>query len=194
METAQAAGAAFGLGMGALIMTIFGFTWLGWGFSAVETFTVTRWIIFYLAALALLAASIQALRRGKAQMKAHPAEGGDFGSGAQKKFRVIGMLEAAGCGMVMFLTVFFHRLDLLPLGISLVVGLHFIPLADLFHFRAYYATGIVIILCDVVSWAVFKADGITISVGLATGSILWLTAIYALARARKFSRSVATSG
>jgi hypothetical protein len=78
-------------------------------------------------------------------------------------------------------------MDLLALGISLVVGAHFIPLARLFRFPLYCVTAIAILVCDFVSLAIFKADAITVAVGIATGAILWMTSIYALARARKFT-------
>lgn len=73
-------------------------------------------------------------------------------------------------------------MDLLAAGVSLVVGLHFLPLARLFRFPVYYASGIAIILCDLLSWALLRFQGITFKVGVATGTVLWVTAIYALPR------------
>lgn len=192
-DSSQPAAAAFGLAMAALIMTIFGFTWLGWGFSVDQGFTPAHWIVFYLAFLALLAPSIQALRRAKASMNRHSAGRDDFRSRFSGKFKIIAMFEGAGCGVVVLLTVVFHRLDLLAAGISLVVGLHFLPVARLFRFPVYFAAGIAIVLCDLLSVARFRADIITLSVGVATGTILWITAIYALLRSRKLSRDIAAS-
>jgi hypothetical protein len=191
-DPSQPAIAAFGLGMAALIMTILGFTWLGWGFSADAAFTVTQWIIFYLAFLALLGISVHAVRGGNALMKPHSAQRAAFRARTGKKFRIVAILEGTGCGIVVLLTIVFHRLDLLAAGISLVVGIHFLPLAGLFRFPAYYAAGIAIILCDLVSWALLRSDAITVSVGIATGTVLWVTAIYALLRSRKFFRDVTT--
>lgn len=188
----QPAVAALGLGMAALIMTIFGFTWLGWGFSAEKTFTVMRWIGFYLATIALLAASVHALRRGKALMKAHSAQREEFWASTSKQFRLVAILEGVGCGIVVLLTIVFHRLDLLAAGISVAVGIHFLPLAKLFRFPAYYATGIIIILCDVLGLALLSSDAITVFVGISTGTVLWVTAIYALITSHKFGRNVAT--
>jgi small-conductance mechanosensitive channel len=176
----------FGLGMGALITTVFGFFWLGWGLSAQTTITVAQWLVFYVATLALLAVSIVTLRTGKARADARGAQRDEFRENARKRFTIITILEGAGCGIVVLLTLAFHRMDLLAFGISLVVGVHFLPLAGLFRFPAYYATGIGIILSDLLSWAIFKSDAMTVSVGIATGAVLWITAIYALLRARNF--------
>ena len=41
-DLSQSAKSAFGLGMAALIMTIFGFVWLGWGFSVSGALQCTR--------------------------------------------------------------------------------------------------------------------------------------------------------
>jgi hypothetical protein len=65
-------------------------------------------------------------------------------------------------------------------------------MAGLFRFPACYATGIAIILCDLLSWALLKSDAITVSVAIGTGTVLWITVVYALLRSRKFLRDAAT--
>jgi hypothetical protein len=186
--------AAFGLALAALIMTIFGFIWLGWGFSASAAFTdfsanaalpATRWILFYVVTLVLLGVSIQALRKGKSRMKAVSTQPDEFWARTGRRFRTVSLLEGAGCGIVVLLAVVFHRMDLLAAGISIVVGIHFLPLARLMHFPPYYAAGIAIILCDLLSVALLRQGAITFYAGVATGAILWIMAIYALFRSRK---------
>ena len=198
-DPSQPGASAFGLGTGALLMTVFGFVWLGWGFSVSQAFInfssgsalpAARWITFYLLTLALLGVSIQSLRKGKALMG--PAAGAaEFRSRFSKPFRMIVCLEGAACGVVVALVLALHRLDLLAAGISLVVGVHFIPLARLFRFPAYYAAGAAIIVSNLLSVALLRAEAITLSVGVATGAVLWITAIYALLRCRQFLREVA---
>lgn len=193
MAPADKAGAAFGLGMAALITTFFGFVWFGWGLSAEKAMTVTGWILLYFAALALLFASVRAVRRGKALMTAKRAGRDEFWAKRGKRFRLITVLEGVGCGIVVLFANVFHRMDLLAAGISFVVGLHFLPLAGLFQFPAYYATGIAIVLSDVLICAFFRNDAVTVWVGIATGTVLWVTSIYALRRSRKFQRDVSSS-
>lgn len=165
-------------------MIVFGFVWLGWGFSAQTTITVIQWIIFYAAFLALVAVSMITIRKAKARMGSAGRD--DVWARTSKRYGIIAIVEGAGCGIVVLLALSFHRMDLLALGISLVVGAHFLPLAGLFRFPPYYVTAIAIIACDFVSLALFKADAITVAVGVATGAILWMTSIYALIRASKF--------
>jgi hypothetical protein len=193
----QPAASAFGLALAALIMTIFGFIWMGWGFSASAAFTdfsndaalpATRWILFYVITLVLLGASIQALRRGKSRMKALTIQRDEFWARSGKRLKIVSLLEGAGCGIVVFLALVLHRTDLLAAGISLVVGVHFLPLGRLMRFPAYYAAGTAIILCDLLSLALLRSDAVRFSAAVATGIILWVTAIYALLLSRKFLR------
>ncbi len=195
VDPSQPVASAIGLSMAAIIMTIFGFIWLGWGlsvskaftdFSANRLFPAARWITFYLLFLALLGISVQALRRANARWKALAFQPDDLRSRFNKPFRVITFFEGTGCVVVVLLAVVFHRLDLLAVGISLVVGLHFLPLGRLFQFSAYYVAGVAIILCDLVSVAVLRAEAITLAAGIATGLVLWITAVYALLLCRGF--------
>lgn len=193
LDPSQRAAAVFGLGMGAIMMTVFGFAWLGWGFASLDGFTPALWILFYVVTLGLLTAAIRALRKGKALMKVHMGKRDDFWARNSKQFKIITILESAGCGVVVLLTIVSHRLDLLAAGISLMVGLHFLPLARLLRFNVYYWSGGAIILCDLLSVLLFNARSITASAGTTTGVILWATAFYALRRSARFSRETATA-
>jgi hypothetical protein len=199
-DPSQPALSAFGFSAAALIMTIFGFVWLGWGFSVSSAFTdfsssralpATRWITFYVAFLVLLATSIQAVRKSKVSMKASSATPDELRSRFGKPFRMVCFLEGAACAVVVSITLSFHRLDLMAAGISLVVGVHFLPLARLFRLRVYYMAGVAIILADLLSVSLMKGRNITLGPGASTGIILWITAIYALFNAREFLREVA---
>jgi len=166
-------------------MTFFGFTWLGWGLGQRAATTVSQWIAYDLAALALFAVSILTIRAGKLRMATAPVPTDDFWAHARTPYRNILMAEGIGCGIVVLLTLTFHRSDLLAFGISLVVGVHFIPLAMLFRIPAYTIAGIAMVLSDLLSLAIFRGDNITVAVGIASGTILWLTAAYALFRAHQ---------
>jgi hypothetical protein len=194
VDPSQPGVSVFGLAMAALIMTVFGFVWLGWGFSVDRAFTdfstnrsapAIRWITFYVSFLALLGTSIQVLRKGR---KAFPARGGSFRAGFRKRFRLISLAEGVGCGIVVFLALAFHRLDLLAAAIGVVVGLHFLPLGQLFRFPAYYAAGVAIVASNLLSLILLHHDAITLAAGIATGSVLWITALYALWRAEQLLR------
>src|SRR5581483_8783706 len=59
------AGTAFGLGMAAIVTTVFGFFWFGWGmgYGSVQWYC---WVALYLAAIALVVFAVRAMRAGKA--------------------------------------------------------------------------------------------------------------------------------
>lgn len=181
-------------------MTVFGFVWLGWGFSVSPAFTnfssnralpALRWITLYVVFLALLATSIQAVRKTKAGMKARSETPDQFRSRFSKPFRVICLFEGAACAVVVALALSFQRLDLIAAGISLVVGVHFLPLARLFRLRAYHVAGSAIILTDLLSVSLMKGRNLTLGPAASTGIVLWVTAIYALFNTREFLREVA---
>lgn len=186
-------GVAFGRSIAAVIMIIFGFFWLGWGFSSWPLFTnfsrgawpAVLWILFYGTSLAFLGIGIRALRRTRRQMKILPSGSHDFRSRYGKQFRLISILEGVGCGLVLLLASHFHRMDLLAAGIGVVVGLHFLPLAHLFRFPPYYVTGAAIVLWDVLSSLLLHGSRITLSAGIGTGSVLWITAVYVLSCSSK---------
>jgi hypothetical protein len=154
-DASQPALSAFGFSAAALIMTIFGFVWLGWGFSVSTAFTdfssnralpATRWITLYVAFLVLLATSVQTVRKSKVSMKSTPATPDELRSRFGKPFRMVCFFEGAACAVVVSLALSFHRLDLMAAGTSFVVGLHFLPLARLFRLRVYYMAGVAVIL------------------------------------------------
>jgi hypothetical protein len=184
-------GAAFGRSIAAAIMIVFGFFWLGWGFSNSRLFTefssrrarpAILWISFYCASLVFLAIAIRAARRTRRELNAQGPASRDFRLRYGKQFRRISILEGIGCGIVLLLASQSHRMDLLAAGIGVVVGLHFLPLARLFHVQAYYATGVVVVLHNVLSMLLLRGSDITLSAGVGTGVALWITAVYLLYR------------
>jgi len=183
----QRAGVLFGRGMAAVITVSFGFIWMGWGFSALPTFRPYEWAVLYAGTVVLLVFAIRGVRRGRKQLKALGADRRAYWAKRGRKFGIITALEVVGCGIVVALAVGFHRMDLIAVGISAVVGAHFLPLAGLFDFPVYYVTGVTIILCDLVSLSRFHGDAITAMSGIVTGAILWLTGIYALALSRRLT-------
>ena len=183
---AARASAIFGLGIAAIVCTGFGFFWLGWGISAWRPTDTLLWILMYGVTIALVVVSVRTLRRGKAEMKALNVPREEFWQKHGRRFKQINLFEGLGCGIVVALALGFHRKDMLAPGISLVVGLHFAPMARLLHFNAYYFTSAAIVLCDVLAVAFFQGDALTAASALATGMVLWITGFYVLALTRQF--------
>jgi len=196
-EFSRKAGTAFGLSIAAIIMDAFGFAWLCWGYSMSPLLRNSRsdrvlpwaiWIVLYIVFLTLLSFALIAMRRARRQLKLAGTGPGYFQDHFKKQFRLISILEVAGIGVVIFLAAYFHRMDLLAAGISVVVGLHFLPLARLFRFPVYNVTGIAIVLCGLLSITFLRGNDITFSAGTGTGLVLWISAGYVLRCSGKLLR------
>lgn len=182
---APAPEAAYGMSTGALVMAFFGYVWFGWGFSEAPFFTVPDWILLMLAAIALVGVAVAAMRRARFAMGTRGADSRKrFWALAGKRFGAITAFEGLGCGLVVGLTLAFHRSDLLAIGISIVVGLHFLPMSPLFRFPAYLAVGAGIVVADIALWATLPPETLTFAAGVCTGAILWAAAVYSLVCAR----------
>lgn len=192
----EMAGAPFGRGMAAIIMTFFGFVWLAWGLSTTATasnFSTALWVAFLVATVVLFAFAVATLRRGKSLMKAQGTSRREFWSQRGKAFRIVTIFEVLSIIIAIVLANKFHRPDLIAVGISFVVGLHFIPLGRVFDSPAYYAVGSLIAVWDIVSIAVAKPSGSGPFAAVGTGVILWTTAIAVLVRSVRLARGVNVS-
>lgn len=179
---ATTAGAAFGRGMAAIITTTFGFIWLGWGAGVLRGLPAAIWAGYFCVAVALMALAVTAARRGRKMISALGVSRSDFWQERRKAFGVVTVLEVVGCVVVVMLANVFQRPDLIAVGISLVVGLHFIPLGRIFGAASYYWVGSLIVVWDILTITALKSWNSTASAAIATGVILWATAIYVLVR------------
>lgn len=101
----------------------------------------------------------------------------DFWQKRRKAFRLVTVLEVAGCILVVVLANVFRRPDWVAAGISLVVGLHFLPLGRIFGVASYYWVGALIVVWDILSITALRSWNLTAAVGIGTGLILWATAV-----------------
>lgn len=191
---AEMAGAAFGRGLAAIITTGFGFIWLGWGFSKIRDLPATIRVVHVSVAAVLMAFAITAVRRGRKMMTEQGGSREDFWQMRRKAFRIVTILEVVGCIAVIILANLFRRPDWIAVGISLVVGLHFLPLGRVFGVASYYWVGTLIVVWDILTITALKSWDWTASAGIATGLILWAAAIYALVRSFDIVRSIIPGG
>ncbi|MGB7494111.1 MAG: hypothetical protein WBR26_17215 [Candidatus Acidiferrum sp.] len=184
---AAMAGSAFGRGMAAIITTTFGFMWLGWGFG-VRGLPVAMWVGYFSVAAALMAFAVTAVRQGRKMMRAQGWSRSDFWQKRRKAFSIVTVLEVVGCIIVVIMANVFRRPDWIAVGISLVVGLHFLPLGRIFGAASYYWVGSLIVLWDILTITALKSWNLTASAAIATGVILWASAIYVLMRSVRIVR------
>lgn len=161
--------------------------WLGWGFG-VRGLPVAMWVGYFSVAAALMAFAVTAVRQGRKMMRAQGWSRSDFWQKRRKAFSIVTVLEVVGCIIVVIMANVFRRPDWIAVGISLVVGLHFLPLGRIFGAASYYWVGSLIVLWDILTITALKSWNLTASAAIATGVILWASAIYVLMRSVRIVR------
>ncbi|HEX7341832.1 MAG TPA: hypothetical protein VF269_06120 [Rhodanobacteraceae bacterium] len=180
-------------GMGATLLTVSGFLWLGWGYARVLPAVWEGWLALYVVTAVLLWVSIHALLVGKRAMHGAAIHvGADMWRAKAAPFKRVLKAEAIGCGLVVMACLMAERWDLLAVGISLVVGLHFMPLARVLHFPAYAITGFIVVVGALVSLMYFSGNALTGAVGAITGATVWATAIFMLFRLQRLKTAALT--
>lgn len=174
------AGATLGRGISAVITTAFGFLWLGWGLSVLPGLPAAIWVAYFIVAAALMTFGVTTVRRARKMAGVDRGWRSDFWQKRRKAFRLVTVLEVAGCIIVVVLANVFRRPDWVAAGISLVVGLHFLPLGRIFGVASYYWVGALIVVWDIVSLTALRSWNLTAAVGIGTGLILWATAVWRL--------------
>ncbi len=171
----------------ALILTVFGAFWALISFSDLDT-VLREWLSFVLVLVTILLAyfSISLWIRVRQPSAYSSCAREERGRTRRRRFSVVSGTEVA---MIIVAAVLLGRAQhgkLIPLVISLIVGIHFIPLAIIFRNPTYFLTGIAMSLLGAISllfmywdsaFAPWLADVI---VGLGNAIILWLTALYVL--------------
>lgn len=98
------------------------------------------------------------------------------------RFRWVVMGEWSGIGLAAFATYHFGRGDLFPPAMSLVIALHFFPLAALFRLTIYRATAsassIICITALLLSSTLLGPDSRLVLTGVGFGAVMWATAAY----------------
>jgi hypothetical protein len=183
MDPGRQAGIIFGYGMGAMAATFFGGMWLALNLLIAKA--LSWWLAgaFAVCFVLLYAGSVRLIRRGK-KLRSQTAERSSWPASRRKQFLWTTVAEVAGVAAVIVVCGWLGLYALIELGIALVVGLHFIPLAKNFQAPIYYLTSAAIIACCALSWVFLRAEKMDVVAGLGTGIVLWLTAAYTLIRAR----------
>jgi hypothetical protein len=187
------------LSFGILILAASGWMFCGWGISALQNQTAA-WLAFWadlIVASALVWAGVS-VRRKAAGFSYRDLR---LGSPEQRRlnkrrnivFQGIVAAEWSLVGLAAFLAYHFGRGDLFPPILTLIVSLHFFPLAKLLGFPVYYTTaavGTVLSMAGLLSPLTPEAHLIFVS---GFGVTLFFTAIYAFLNADRLARSWAAA-
>jgi hypothetical protein len=190
MDSSFRAETVAGAGRGALIIACAGAGWLGWGLGEANAFNAVVGPAFGCMALILWVWSIYTIRKGRLLCKQFPPVSPSTRRAVRRSFLFVVLIEVLALVFAFILANRLHRPDLWADWLSMVVGLHYLPLAKIFRAPILGIFGILITLWCVLCWVLFRSNVLVISATLGTGILLWATSVSALLRARKIAHSL----
>lgn len=190
MDSSLRAGTVAGAGRGALILSCAGAGWLGWGLGEANAFNAVVGPAFGCMALILWGWSIYTIRKGRLLCKRYPPVAASTRRAVRRSFFLVVLIEVVALVFAFILANRLLRPDLWADWLSMVVGLHYLPLAKIFRAPVLGIFGILITLWCVLCWVLFRSHALVISATLGTGILLWATSVSALLRARKIAQSL----
>lgn len=132
-----------GRASGMIVLAWFGLAWTGWGLS--EGFgsgvEVPVLAVAGLCFLGLVATAITMFRRARSYPAGDAARGREIGRATGRRFGLIVAAEFIGLAVVAVILGKAGLPEAIPLIVCLGVGVHFFPLARLFHVPLYVRTG-----------------------------------------------------
>ncbi|ETP70362.1 hypothetical protein G159_02195 [Planococcus glaciei CHR43] len=190
--------AVHGTANGVFFMAIFGALWAYTGIMGLQKPAgTTRWLlaIAVLVGVGFCVAGFLLMRSARR----FPGGGQKPGKRHLLKFNLIFAAEGVSIATVNLICNATGNLNLLPILVAVIVGLHFLPLASLFRVKLYYATGLLLCLLALFTWffipenLVFggdEANAYMVIVGFGSALILWVTAFHILGIGRKIVHEV----
>ena len=179
---------------GALFLTFFGALWALLTLSAL---TAEQRVVLAVAVVIVAGVSgfiaFRLLHAAKHLPQPAATDGSAQGTTLGKWYALIVGSEFVAIALASVLLGQAHDDQLIPLVVALIVGIHFLPLAALFHVPVYYLTGMLMIVlagCGLIALFFNLTLGgpyaWSVVIGLGNAVILWSTALYLLAAARQF--------
>lgn len=192
MDTSLQAEIVLGSGRGAMIVAIFAGAWLYWGLLIARALTLPRGIAIGVVELLLFAGASYFIRKGRtlrARYAPLPKEITRNVSG--KWFLIVVVAEIALACAAAGEAASLRRFELIPDWIAIVVGLHFLPLAKIFHAVSMAHIGAAMVLWSTGCWIFFRGNALGAAAALGAGALLWIACVASLLRARNSARSLA---
>jgi hypothetical protein len=181
-----------GRATGVLFLSGFGALWFLLGLAASQRLSLPT-ACALAAGLAAPVAGAVLLRRRSAALPASrldPEEQRQAG-------RTFGRVNAAQWAAIVLIAVVLGRLHLdayTPAAVTVVVGLHFFPLARLFRSPQHHVTGAALVLWGAVCLLLVPRDVLQSTSAFGTGAILWTAAAVTLVRSFRQLREVGVAG
>jgi tetrahydromethanopterin S-methyltransferase subunit G len=181
------------LASGIFFLTFFGGAWALWGTSFLQgALHIGAYVLIGLITLAFFVIGARLSRYARTLPQATALE--DVATG-KRIGRWFGIVFGAEVVLILLAAILLSRFGagrfIAPM-IALIVGVHFFPLAGLFHVRAYYLVGALLCLLALIAIVALllglqiagpSPDSWSYFVGIGAALVLWLTLLYLSRRA-----------
>ncbi|WP_211744999.1 hypothetical protein [Paenibacillus sp. Marseille-Q4541] len=175
---------------GVLFMAIFGMLWAYTGTMGLQGWgEVTLLLLTAAIGITLVIGGISLIRSSRLIQQQVPALNGKSKKKTMRLFNFIFVGEGIAIGIAISICNITHHIELIPLIIAIIVGIHFFPLASLFRINIYYYSGVLLCLIAILTW-LFIPETIHIAghpimafmsvVGFGSAIILWITSLFIL--------------
>lgn len=179
-----------GTAVGAMLLTLFGALW---AFAALSNWPhAPSWAfsIVILVLIALTTFSAMRLAAAKLEPVYETIQTPHSERNAKTRFAALFAGEMIGIAVVVILLGHAGYPLLIPIVITVIVGLHFFPLARIFHIPIYWGTGTALIVCAVASLLIVNEHVRLLVLGIAVALVLWTTAAIILSVAHGYRKSI----
>lgn len=174
--------AVHGPAIGTLFMAFFGLLWSLTGVAGLQGWGGLYVLSIFVPGIALVFGGISLLRTSR---KIETSLGPDQEALSKEEkrlgfwFNLIFIVQGLAIGITIFVCNMMNQTDLIPIVITMIVGIHFYPLAILFKIRKYHITGSLLILLALIALLAIPASLSIVGLGSAlilyiTGLLIWL--------------------
>ena len=164
--------------IGALFFAFFGAAWLLIADQLAHGHSGILIALVLTASVLLALVSVTVLRRNLSAM--HALSRTPDSLRMRRQFRTINAIQWITIMAAVVLLLHFKLYPWIVPAVMLIVGLHFLPLARVFHYRAHYLTG-AILVATALLYPIGSPDGPASPLGsLIAGLTLWSAALWSL--------------
>jgi hypothetical protein len=178
---------AWGLSQGIIVLGCAGGFWLLFGLFK-GTAAVWSGPLMTIAACTVVGVGVGAIMLGAVRLRRlsgfsrqalRVSSERDEARGQMRQFAVVNLLQWVACGAVAAVTVILGRLDLMWPLFGIIVGVHFLPLARIFHVPVYTVLGFGLLAVSIA--ALLSPEPLReVVLGGGSGLLMWLAAAYLL--------------
>jgi len=165
------------MGIGVMFAAGFGSGWLFWSLVLQQKIGARSATSVGTGTLVLLAVAAYVMQQSKRWPRV--ADAPEVG----RAFAWINALEWTAVAAAVFGCARMHWDAYVPSAVTVIVGLHYYPLARLFRNPIHYVTGTVLVAWALASAVIMPTDQLQGVVTMGTGAILWSSAVVTLVRA-----------